>query len=461
MGERAEALRAGTPVVTAAARPAPVVRREAAERSGGAVVTEEAQVALGGRSGAGARVGPHPARRCSRWIDRARPPRTASRANIRPTAAGSASSSACEPPRRRSLAAWKRSARRPTQPAAARRDSRRPTTARRFSSARRRELRACRAPAPRTPSSAGNLAPRGRPASAVRTAPCFSRPAPPRARAARTARIRRCRSASSDHRGTRQGCSVRRAASPATPSDLVNRGITRGLLSVLATMSFSGGCSSTTTHGDGGAAAGRGGQGGASGGGAGVAGGGGAAGQASGDGGKVDGGSCRLEGQSCSDPQRCCGPLICTGICTIGVTQIDSGVVVDASDASVDAGSNICARIRSLVLSNPMIISGPVGGGQTVTMQITLSDTDPNGFVSYPAALLTSSTFGVTFPADQAGPPGAFIDGTTSKSITFSVKLAASISSGTAVQVSARPVGEGHTAADCNASVLSFSLTTT
>lgn len=236
----------------------------------------------------------------------------------------------------------------------------------------------------------------------------------------------------------------------------MNRGKTAGVLGVLAVMTLSGGCSSTTSHGDGGAAVGGRGQGGA----AGVAGGGGSAGQAGAGGGLADRGSCRLEEQTCSDQQRCCGPLICTGICTTGVTQVDSGLAVDASDASADAGPYICARLRSLVLSDPMVVSGPVAGGQTVTIQITLTDTDPNGFVSYPEALLTSSTPGVTFPANQAAPPGADIDGTMSKPITFSVKLAVSISSGTVVQISARPVGEGHTAADCNASVLSFSLTT-
>lgn len=241
----------------------------------------------------------------------------------------------------------------------------------------------------------------------------------------------------------------------------MNGGVTGGVLGVLAAMTLSSGCSSTTTHGDDGAGVGGRGQGGAAGGGAGVAGGGGNAGQAGAGGGLVDGGSCRLEQQTCSDQQRCCGPLICTGICTTGVTQVDSGLAVDASAASVDAGPDICARIRSLVLSDPVVISAPVAGGQTVTIQITLTDTDPNGFVSYPEALLTSSTPGVTFPADQAGPPGADIDGTMSKPITFSVRLAASISSGTVVQISARPVAAGHTAADCNASVLSFSLTTT
>jgi hypothetical protein len=246
-----------------------------------------------------------------------------------------------------------------------------------------------------------------------------------------------------------------------TPTELLNRGFASGALAVFAAMTLSGGCSSTATHSDGGAAAGGRGQGGAIGGSAGVAGEGGNAGQAGGDGGQVDGGSCRLEGQACSDTQPCCVPLICTGVCSVGIVDVDSGHAVDASDANVDAGPYICGRLRSLVLSDPMVISGPVAGGQTVTIQITLTDTDPNGFVSYPEAFLTSSTPGVTFAADQAGPPGADIDGTMSKPITFSVKLAASIPSGTLVQISARPVGEGHTADDCKASVLSFSLTTT
>jgi hypothetical protein len=108
-----------------------------------------------------------------------------------------------------------------------------------------------------------------------------------------------------------------------------------------------------------------------------------------------------------------------------------------------------------------MVLSGTVAGGQTVTMQITLTDTDPNGYLSYPEALLTSPTAGVTFLPDQAGPPGAYIDGTVSKPITFSVKLDASIPAGTVVEIDARPAGGGHLADDCNATVLSFSLTTT
>jgi hypothetical protein len=142
------------------------------------------------------------------------------------------------------------------------------------------------------------------------------------------------------------------------------------------------------------------------------------------------------------------------------VSQDDSGADVDASDASVDDGPSICAEIRPLVLSNPVVISGSVAGGQTVTMQITLTDTDPNGYVSYPGAILTSSTPGVSFAPSQTGPPGAYIDGTMSKPMTFYVKLAATIPAGTEVQISARAFQSGHAAPDCNAFVLSFSLTT-
>jgi len=143
-----------------------------------------------------------------------------------------------------------------------------------------------------------------------------------------------------------------------------------------------------------------------------------------------------------------------------GGGQVDGGLAVDASDAGTDGAPAICARLRALVFSNPTVVSGTVAGGQTVTVQITLTDNDPTGYVSYPEALLTSPTPGVSFPAAEAGPPGAYIDGTMPKPITFAVKLDAAIPSGTVVQIDARPVGQGHLADDCNATILSFSLTT-
>jgi len=197
----------------------------------------------------------------------------------------------------------------------------------------------------------------------------------------------------------------------------------RGLLAVVAAVTLAGACGSTMIRGDGAAGSSGGGESGGAGGHAGAAGGGGAAGQ--------------------------------------GGTQVDSGGASDASDASGDRGPSICAEIRPLIFSNPMVVSGTVAAGQSVTMQITLTDTDPNGYLSYPEALLTSTTLGVSFLPDQAGPPGAYIDGTISKLITFSVKLDASIPAGTVVRINARPVGAGHLVDDCGASILSFSLTTT
>ena len=142
-----------------------------------------------------------------------------------------------------------------------------------------------------------------------------------------------------------------------------------------------------------------------------------------------------------------------------GDTAVDAAV--DAQDAGIDADPFQCTTVTPLVLSDPMVISGTVAGGQTVTVQITMTDTDPSGYVSYPGVVLTSSTPGVSFAAAEAGPPGSSIKGTASKPITFAVKLDASIPSGTEMQITARAYGWGHPAPDCNGFVLSFSLTTT
>lgn len=211
-------------------------------------------------------------------------------------------------------------------------------------------------------------------------------------------------------------------------------------LAVIAAVAAIGGlgaCGGSPTRGDGAAGAGgagqggaAGGQGGAAGGQAGAPGGGGSAGGSGGGGGSLDAQDAAMD------------------------------ATVDARDASSDADSFGCPAVKPLVLSDPMVISGTATAGQTVTMQITLTDTDPNGFVSYPGAFLTSSTPGVTFVPAEAGPPGASIDGTMSKSITFSVKLDASVPSGTEVQISARAYGSGGPSKPCNGFVLSFSLTT-
>ena len=88
-------------------------------------------------------------------------------------------------------------------------------------------------------------------------------------------------------------------------------------------------------------------------------------------------------------------------------------------DAGIDADPFQCSTVTPLVLSDPMVISGTVAGGQTVTVQITMTDTDPSGYVSYPGVVLTSSTPGVSFAAAEAGPPGSSIEGAASKPITF------------------------------------------
>ena len=75
---------------------------------------------------------------------------------------------------------------------------------------------------------------------------------------------------------------------------------------------------------------------------------------------------------------------------------------VDARDAGIDADPFQCSTVTPLVLSDPMVISGTVAGGQTVTVQITMTDTDPSGYVSYPGVVLTSSTPGVSFAAAEA-----------------------------------------------------------
>jgi hypothetical protein len=156
----------------------------------------------------------------------------------------------------------------------------------------------------------------------------------------------------------------------------------------------------------------------------------------------------------CTATEECCAPNRCLNVTgTLACQQ--EGPAPDA-----DPDPFLCSTVAPLVLSDPLVIAGTVAAGQTVTAQITLTDTDPNGYVSYPGIVLTSSTSGVTFAPSEAGPPGSYIDGGMSKPITFSVKLAASIPAGTEVQISARAYGWGHPAPDCNGFVLSFSLTT-
>jgi hypothetical protein len=143
-----------------------------------------------------------------------------------------------------------------------------------------------------------------------------------------------------------------------------------------------------------------------------------------------------------------------------GIGDTTTDMAGDVPDVGGDADPFQCSTVAPLVLSNPTVTSGTIAAGQSVTMLITLTDTDPNGFVSYPGVVLSSTTAGVSFSSSQAGPPGSYIDGTMSKPITFDVKLDASIPAGTEARLSARAYGWGHAAPDCNGFVLSFTLTT-
>src|SRR5438477_10347196 len=93
----------------------------------------------------------------------------------------------------------------------------------------------------------------------------------------------------------------------------------------LATLALAGStavsaCSTSKGPTDGGVdAGGRGGHGGDTAGTGGAAGGTGGHAGTAGTGGQSDAGACRVEGESCTSPQHCCGPLICAGICTMGV----------------------------------------------------------------------------------------------------------------------------------------------
>ena len=49
----------------------------------------------------------------------------------------------------------------------------------------------------------------------------------------------------------------------------------------------------------------------------------------------------------------------------------------DATDARADGDPFLCGTVAPLVLTNPTLISGTLAAGQTVTMRITMTDTDP------------------------------------------------------------------------------------
>ena len=148
----------------------------------------------------------------------------------------------------------------------------------------------------------------------------------------------------------------------------------------LASATAGGACSSTKGPTDAGTEGrGSGGSGGSGGGGAGGAGGaaGGSGGQggtaAAGAGGQTDAGACRMRGDSCTPPQYCCGPLICAGLCTMGVGQggpQDGASTEVASDGGHACGSLTCRADQVCVHPScgggtpPMCYSTPDDAGQ-------------------------------------------------------------------------------------------------
>jgi hypothetical protein len=143
-----------------------------------------------------------------------------------------------------------------------------------------------------------------------------------------------------------------------------------------------------------------------------------------------------------------------------GSVDADVDAASDAHETQDDAPDPFqCASTASIVLSNPTITAGTAAPGQMATLTITMSDTSPSGYVSYPGIILTTSTPGISFFSDL-GPPGALIDHTTSKPVAFTLSFDASIPSGTSAAFNARAYGWGHSAPDCpDAFVLAFSLT--
>jgi hypothetical protein len=95
--------------------------------------------------------------------------------------------------------------------------------------------------------------------------------------------------------------------------------------------------------------------------------------ESAGSGGQSDAGACRMEGESCNPPERCCGPLICAGVCTMGVGQNGStdGAVGDVgSDGGHACGGSTCLADQVCVRPScgggtpPMCDPGLVDGGQ-------------------------------------------------------------------------------------------------
>jgi hypothetical protein len=187
------------------------------------------------------------------------------------------------------------------------------------------------------------------------------------------------------------------------------------------------------------------------------------------------------------DDRRMRGCVSILGLATVGCSgsstapgQADTAVDADApageADRAVEATSDLdavgdqaevagdslpayCNGLGSVNLSAPAIRSGVAAPGQSAVVSLTMTDLDPNGFISYVGAVIASATNGVSIMYPEVAPAGASIDSTASKTVEFTAKFDPTISSGTQASFSARVFGWGHSAPDCsNAFVLEFSL---
>lgn len=84
---------------------------------------------------------------------------------------------------------------------------------------------------------------------------------------------------------------------------------------------------------------------------------------AAGAGGQTDGGACRMKGESCVPPQSCCGPLVCAGVCTVGVGQ--GGSQDGASTDVASDGGHTCSS--STCRANQVCVHPSCGGGTPPT----------------------------------------------------------------------------------------------
>jgi hypothetical protein len=125
------------------------------------------------------------------------------------------------------------------------------------------------------------------------------------------------------------------------------------------------------------------------------------------------------------------------------------------SDTGDDARPE-CPALTPLRLSDPRIVTGKLAPGQMATLEITFTNTGDADYSRYPGASLASSTPGVTFVTSLA--LAGRISAKEVRPLQWTVRVAASVATGTVVPFMAKVVGAG--AMDCPGSqTLNFSLT--